>query len=444
MADIVAAPPRGLELYAPRRLQKRLTLTGKRGEALAKLGVETVQDLIQHYPRYHVDRTNLRTIRELARVAAAEGKGAEVQVLAKVTKMGRPFRTRSGKRMIKGEIKDESGKIDVTWFNQDWVTQALTPGTEAFFYGKLGRFGGKLQMSAPRFERVKTGKEPFNVGRIIPIYPATADLSTDQLRKLMWETFKDIGQVLDPVPYELTRSLGLMGRGDALRLYHFPDERDDVMQARRRLVFDEVFTLQLGLVYRKMKLERTVQGLSHKLPEQGSLAETFTMGLPFELAGAQRKACAEVTRDMSRPYPMHRLVEGEVGSGKTVVAVYACLVAVEGGHQAAFMAPTEVLAEQHHLTVNELLDRSFGTEEARNLFATVSRRPVVRLLTGSTAAADRMQILGEVAAGEVDILIGTHALIQDAVEFRSLGVAVVDEQHRFGVHQRARGCARRG
>ncbi|MGH2778891.1 MAG: ATP-dependent DNA helicase RecG, partial [Actinomycetota bacterium] len=173
-------------------------------------------------------------------------------------------------------------------------------------------------------------------------------------------------------------------------------------------------------------------------PAADSLAETFLSQLPFEPTGAQRVACDEVAGDMMKPYPMHRLIEGEVGSGKTVVALYACLAAIDGGHQAAFMAPTEVLAEQHFLTVTELLDRAFGSEEARNLFAAVSRRPVVRLLTGSTAAAQRNELLGEVAAGEVDLLIGTHALIQDSVDFARLGVAVVDEQHRFGVHQRKR------
>jgi ATP-dependent DNA helicase RecG len=203
-------------------------------------------------------------------------------------------------------------------------------------------------------------------------------------------------------------------------------------------VFDETLTLQLGLVYRKRRLERTVTGISHPQPDPDSLAETFVTALPFELTHAQRKACAEVAADLGRDHPMHRLLEGEVGSGKTVVALYACLVAIGGGSQAAFMAPTEVLAEQHHLTVTELLDRAFGAEESRNLFADLSRRPVVRLLTGSTPTARRARILEEVAGGEVDLLIGTHSLIQETVEWPRLGVAIVDEQHRFGVHQRKR------
>jgi ATP-dependent DNA helicase RecG len=291
-------------------------------------------------------------------------------------------------------------------------------------------------MTAPRIEVVRSGKEPFNVGRIVPIYPATADLSSDQIRRMMWESIKAAGPILDPLPEELRLKLGLMARGDAYKHYHFPEEADDVHRARARLVFDELFTLQLGLVYRKRKLERTVRGIEHPDPSPETLPEAFVAALPFELTGAQRTAIDEVAGDMQQKYPMHRLLEGEVGSGKTVVALYACLLAIEGGRQAAFMAPTEVLAEQHHLTVTDLMDRAFGEAEGRNLFASVSRRPVVRLLTGSTPAADRQKILEEVAAGEIDLLIGTHALIQEGVEFRELGVAVVDEQHRFGVHQR--------
>jgi ATP-dependent DNA helicase RecG len=429
-----AAKP--LELFVEPRRARPLKVTGKRADALAKLGVSSVQDLLQHYPRYHVDRTQLRTVRQL--MDAARDGEQEVQVHARVVKIDRPFRTRTGKRLIKGRIGDETGQISVMWFNQDWVSRALQPGTEAFFYGRLGMFKGHLQMTAPRFEIVKSGKEPFNVGRIVPIYSANADMSSDQLRRLMWDALASNTKILDPLPKELRKALGYMGRDDAVRLIHFPDSKSDVFQARTRLIFDEVFTLQLGLVYRKRKLERLVQGISHPLPASDSLAESFFSELPFELTHAQRVASDEVASDMNKTFPMHRLIEGEVGSGKTVVAVYACLLAIEGGRQAAFMAPTEVLAEQHHLTVNDLLDRAFGTAESRNLFSHVSRRPVVRLLTGSTPSAQRSEILAEVARGDVDLLIGTHALIQEAVSFLNLGLAVVDEQHRFGVHQRKR------
>jgi ATP-dependent DNA helicase RecG len=429
----VAPPPSGLELFAHGR-GSAVAAPSRWGPGLAKLGITSVQDLLQHYPRYHVDRTRLRTVRELARDPDAGER--EIQVHARVVKIDRPIRTRSGKRIIRGRIADETGSFMVTWFNQDWVARALAPGTEAFFYGRLTRWRGTLQMTAPRFEVVRSGKEPFNVGRIVPIYPATADLSSDRLRRVMWDTLSRIGPVLDPVPESVRRRLRLVSRDEAIRLIHFPESPRDVSNARTRLIFDELFTLQLGLVYRKRKLERAVRGISHRAPTTDSLPEAFLEALPFRPTGAQRRACAEVAGDMSKPYPMHRLIEGEVGSGKTVVALYACLNAIAGGFQAALMAPTEVLAEQHHLTVSELLDRAFGADEARNLFATLSRRPTVRLLTGSTAAARREEILSAAASGEIDLLIGTHALIQESVAMPRLGVAVVDEQHRFGVHQR--------
>jgi ATP-dependent DNA helicase RecG len=435
MAETVTAPPRGLELFVPSRRGRPLSVSAKRAEALAKLGIATVQDLLQHYPRYHVDRTQLRTIAELGRLAA-EGHKGEVQVHARVEKINRPFRTKTGKRMITGRIGDETGTVSVTWFNQDWVARALSAGDLAFFYGRLGTFRGRLQMTAPRFELLRTGREPFNVGRIIPIYPASAELSTDQLRKVIWETLERTGEILDPVPEEIRLRHDLMTRGEAVRLIHFPDDKQDVWKARRRLIFDELLTLQLGLVYRKRLLERTVRGIAHGAVTENSLAESFVAALPFELTRAQRRACEEVATDMGREHPMHRLVEGEVGSGKTVVALYACLIAIEGGVQAAFMAPTEVLAEQHFLTVADLLGRAFGDDEGVNLFAGLSRRPVVRLLTGSTPQSQRDAILDSVARGEVDLLIGTHALIQDSVVFARLGIAIVDEQHRFGVHQR--------
>ncbi len=426
---------RGLELFGTGSRSVPMSLAGRRGRALEKLGIRTVQDLLQHYPRYHVDRTQLRTVAQLAELVSS-GYSGEVQIHARVRRIDRPVRTRTRKVLIRGVIGDETGEVGVTWFNQEWIAQRLKPGDEAFFYGRPGIFRGKLQMNAPRFEVLRTGSEPFNVGRIIPIYPATADLSSDQLRRLIWDALQNSGPIADPLPEGIRR--GMMRRGDALRLIHFPESKEDVIQARRRLVFDEVFTLQLGLVYRKRKLERTVTGIKHEPPTADSLPEVFVSELPFDLTRAQRRACNEVAADMAQPYPMHRLIEGEVGSGKTVVALYACLLAIDGGRQAAIMAPTEVLAEQHHLTVSELLDRAFGVTEARNLFATTSRRPTLRLLTGATPSAQRRETLADVAAGEVDLLIGTHALIQDEVEFGCLGIAVVDEQHRFGVHQRKR------
>jgi ATP-dependent DNA helicase RecG len=436
MGDLVSLH-RGIELYATGRRRLPLKAGSKLRAGLAKLGIESLQDLLLHLPRRHVDRRELKTIAQL-KADAARGLFAEVQICATVRSGPRRIADRRNPRRfrITAELVDETGCLTAVWFNNPWPTRLLKPGVQAFFTGKLRRYAGSLQLSAPGFELVKEGTEPFSVGRIVPIYPACADVASHQLRRLVWAHLPPPEAIVDPLPDHLRRRLGLMTRGEALHAYHFPEDNDDVAAAKRRLVFDEVFTLQLGLVYRKAKLERSVQGVMHDPPAPGSLAESFVAALPFELTGAQRRACAEVAADMAKPCPMHRLLEGEVGSGKTVVALYACLIAIGGGFQAAFMAPTEVLAEQHHLSVSELLERAFGADEARNLFAAVSRRPVVRLLTGSTPAAERNQILTGVARGEVDLLIGTHALIQESVEFARLGLAVVDEQHRFGVHQR--------
>src|SRR5919106_6986289 len=216
MADVLTPRRKGLELFASPRRAKPLGVRGKRAEALTKLAIESVQDLLQHYPRRHIDRTQLRTIRELGRLAR-DGDLGEVTVHARVARINRPFRTRNGKRLIKGRIADETGSIDVTWFNQDWVARALAPGTQCFFYGRLSTYRGHLQMIAPRFEVVRSGREPFNVGRIIPIYPATAELSSDQIRRLMWENLTDAAPIADPLPEELRTRLEMMTREEAIR-----------------------------------------------------------------------------------------------------------------------------------------------------------------------------------------------------------------------------------
>jgi ATP-dependent DNA helicase RecG len=243
--DAVSRRERGLDLFAAPRARRAIAARGRRSQALERLGISSVQDLLQHYPRYHVDRSELRTVRELAALASG-GETGEVTVHARVVEVKRPFRTGKGRVLIKGRIADETGSIDVTWFNQEWVARALPRGAWAFFYGRLGTFRGRLQMTAPRFELVRTGKEPFNVGRIVPIYQATAELSSDALRKLMWETLERFPDIADPLPETLRRRLRLTRRRDAVRAIHFPESKEEVLAARRRLVFDEVLTLQLG------------------------------------------------------------------------------------------------------------------------------------------------------------------------------------------------------
>jgi ATP-dependent DNA helicase RecG len=278
-------------------------------------------------------------------------------------------------------------------------------------------------------------------GRIIPVYP-----QSEKAGVVSWDVGKWMGEVLrrakefdDPVPRHVLERFELVDRTTAFHDIHAPGAMTDATAARRRLVFDELLRVQLTLVRRKKDLEATTKGIEHDV--SGGLVRRFHDRLPFPLTAAQERAIDEITRDLGGPHPMHRLLQGDVGAGKTVVAVSGMLTAVQGGHQAALMAPTEVLAEQHHLGVRELLDGFMvpDTSTGDDLFSGsgVDRPLQVRLLTNRTTAAERRGLLADLASGALDLLIGTHALIQEGIAFRSLGVVVIDEQHRFGVEQRA-------
>jgi ATP-dependent DNA helicase RecG len=271
-------------------------------------------------------------------------------------------------------------------------------------------------------------------GKIIPVYPQSEKerVYTWDLARWIDETLDRAGEFDDPLPAPVLDRFDLVDRTAAFHGIHGPESMAEKDEARRRLVFDELLRIQVALVLRKRALERTAKGIRHEV--DGDLVARFRERLPFALTPAQLRVIDEITADLAGPHPMHRLLQGDVGSGKTVVAVAALLVAVQGGHQGALMAPTEVLAEQHHLGVRELLD-GFTLATAENL---LGERPLrVELLTNRTGAADRRRLCAGLADGTVDLLIGTHALIQEGIEFRSLGVVVVDEQHRFGVEQRA-------
>ncbi|MGI8709599.1 MAG: ATP-dependent DNA helicase RecG, partial [Acidimicrobiales bacterium] len=324
------------------------------------------------------------------------------------------------------------------FFNQGWRERQLPVGTEAVFFGKVDVFQGRTQLANPVVDLIGT-----RTGRIVPLYPAS-----EKHRISTWDVGTWVESALercqprglaDPVPVSVRRRFGFVDRADALRGIHLPESMADIAAARKRLAFDELLRIQLALVMRKRALERTAQGISHDA--SGELVGRFHDALGFSLTDAQGEAIEEITEDLRSRHPMHRLLQGDVGSGKTVVAVSALLTAVQGGHQGALMAPTEVLAEQHFAGVRELLAdlRVPGDAEEGSLFeGLASDRPLrVELLTNRTPAAARRKLAEGLAAGDVDLLIGTHALIEEAVGFRSLGVVVIDEQHRFGVEQRA-------
>ena len=402
----------------------RLKGVGERKRsALSSFGIESVLDLVTTYPRRWVDRTSE------ARIADLE-IDRDALVLVTVRSVQKRT-TRNRRTMVTAQVGDGSGRMEVVFFNQPWREKQLRQGLQVALYGKASAYRGGLQMANPVVDLIGD-----RTGRIVPIYPQSekVQLATWELAAFVEEALRRCAErgIADPVPVAVLRRLGLIERAAALRSIHLPETMHDKESARRRLAFDELLRVQLLLVLRKRALERDARGVAHVL--DGEFVRRFHESLSFPLTGAQRRAVAEIEADLAAPHPMHRLLQGDVGSGKTVVAVSTLLVAVQGGHQGALMAPTEVLAEQHATGVRQLLD-GLMVPDPDNLFGD---RPLrVELLTNRVSGADRRDVLAGMADGTVDIVIGTHALIQEGVAFRSLGAVVVDEQHRFGVEQRA-------
>ncbi|MGB1645039.1 MAG: ATP-dependent DNA helicase RecG [Ilumatobacteraceae bacterium] len=391
--------------------------------ALHEYGISDVLELLMTYPRRWVDRTNQQRVADAA-------LGEEVLLVVEVRGV-EERQMRNRRKMVNVRVGDGTGTLRITFFNQPWRARQLTVGLVVAIHGKVEDYRGSLQMTNPVVDLIGD-----RTGRIVPIYP-----QSEKVRITTWELAALVDQALrrcesrglaDPLSIADQERLGLIGRFEALKSIHGPDSMADATAARRRLAFDELLRVQVELVRRKRELERTSQGIEHVVG--GELVERFVGALPFPLTMAQRRAIDEIANDMASPQPMHRLLQGDVGAGKTIVAVAALLNAVSGGHQGALMAPTEVLAEQHGSGVKALLD-GLVVVDGDNLFG---ERPLrVELLTNRVTGQDRREVLAGLADGSVDIVIGTHALIQEGVEFGSLGAVVVDEQHRFGVEQRA-------
>ncbi|MDD5448129.1 MAG: ATP-dependent DNA helicase RecG [Actinomycetota bacterium] len=376
---------------------------------LSSVGIETIADLLFYFPRKYLDRSNVVHIGEVK-------VGEEVTVIGRVSKV-ESRRTKTHKSILTVTIFDETGYLDGVWFNQDYLKEKFREGMEVAFSGKVeARYGGP-QIINPSFDITSEGREsdPLHTQIIVPIYPLTSGITSAGLRKNVKRALAVVKDVEDPLPEGIRERFKLMPFAQSLRQIHFPDSPSSLKKALYRARFEEVFVLEVGLALMKKKHEMSSKGITHSPP--GKLISRFLESLPFELTKSQRRVWEEISADMQRGVAMNRLLQGEVGSGKTVVAVMALLLAVEGGYQGAIMAPTEVLAQQHFRRVSEML----------------SGMPVrVELVTGGTPR----EILDEIKHGEVEIVIGTHALIQRNVHFKKLGVAVVDEQHRFGVSQR--------
>ncbi len=402
-AELLGAPVRWPR---PSMLEAELGLTGKAGDGAVALGLQTVGDLLEHLPRAR------REARTVATLTPGDAATVVVEIRTITT---RPVRRRGMRPLVEATVFDETATMKATFFNQPWLAGRYQPGTRLVLHGKYdGRSSFKVAHHAV------TDAAGGGEGAISH-YAATDGLSSTQIFALMSGARPVLGELTDALPARMRAGHRLPDRAAALGCVHFAETAAEAEAGRRRLAFEELLLIQLGLLHRRAR--RRTGDPAVGLDQAPSLtARWLAGGLPFELTGDQRAAIATVGGELSQKVPMQRLLMGEVGSGKTVVAVYAMLRAAEHGHQAVLMAPTETLAEQHFATIQRLVGRENMT---------------LALLTGSTPAGRRSDILGKLRSGELQLAIGTHALIEPTVEFASLSVAVVDEQHRFGVRQRA-------
>ena len=452
----VSGSPSALALDVPvlqvdRKLATRRTGLRDKGEEahviLAGMGISSVGDLLRHYPRRYIDRSAVERIGDL-RI------GQQATVIARVRKTVKRL-TRRRQSMVTVTISDGSGMLDLTLFNQPWAAGIYKEGLEVAVSGTVTRYRGRLQLANQEAE-ILGGEERdlVHTGRITPVHRASEGITTRTIRELVFSALDRLPPIADPMPAQLLDTEGLDDLDTALRRVHFPEDSGQLARAVERLKFDELFTLELGVAFRKRRLESDRAGVAHVA--EGDLSDRLLATVPFEPTKAQTRAIEEVGAAMAAGRPMNVLLQGDVGSGKTLVAVFAGLVAVQSGHQAAIMAPTEVLAAQHARSVavllsgvgaTDLLDRGPSASPAPHgqgsLLEPVDATSdlageglTYALLTAAVTGKDRARILAAVADGSVDLVIGTHALVQEAVSFRDLSLAVVDEQHRFGLHQR--------
>ena len=386
-----------------------------RAKRLEKLGLHQASDVLEHYPRHYEDRRQIYRIQE----APLEGK---VCVQATAIEHPQYSKVRQGLEMVQVRVSDGSSVLHLTFFNQPYIQRSISSGVSYIFYGAVEAQGTRRSMVNPLFEQVGHQQQ---TGCIMPIYPLTAGITNYLVSTLAREALSCAGELPETLPASVREAHGLMGMEEAVSNIHFPADENAMHSARRRLTFEELFYLSVGL--RRLKDRRGEAGNGRTIPEQPW--EAFRIRLPFEPTGAQRRVMAEIAQDLGSGRPMNRLVQGDVGSGKTVVAAYAAWLVIKSGFQAALMAPTEILAEQHAKLLQDLL----GPAGVR-----------VGLLTGSLTAAEKKKRRNALESGKIDLAVGTHALISDTVRFRNLALIVADEQHRFGVAQRAALAAKGG
>lgn len=384
---------------------------------LRKLKLCTVEDMLYYFPRRYEDRSHFRTIKELSTGEKYTLKGTVKDIVTRGSYHKRKF------NICEALITDDTGSILAVWFNQPYIRTIFKKGDEVILYGKVDLYKGGLQLVSPEYELLSKEDDPsLHIGRIVPVYTVIANITQRFLRAAIYNALGSYSyRIIDILPKEVRVKNKLINLPDALRKVHFPDDETQLNEAKRRLAFDELFLFNAGLALRRHIVKVKTKGIEHKI--DGELINFFRQSLPFKLTEAQNNAISQILKDMTDPSPMQRCLCGEVGSGKTVVAIFACLSAIEGGYQTAFMAPTELLAEQHHNTLRELLS-PLGIE--------------VACLTSSTDEEDKALLRYRISKNDIKIIIGTHALIQKNIQFKNLGLVIIDEQHKFGVLQRAR------
>lgn len=403
-AERVEPDPAGLR-------QPVTTLKGvgeKLGALINRLGPATIWELLYLIPRRYDDYSLMKPINRL-------------QYGEQVTVIGTIWETRARRArnqvLVQSIISDGTGQIQATWFNQPWLTEKLKAGTQIVLSGEVEQFLGRPVFQNPEWEPLEI--EPLRTRRIVPIYPLTRGLAGHKMREIMKTAVDEWAPRLpDPIPSSILKRRNFYALPQAIRQVHFPGSQEALHQARQRLTFDELFLLQLGMLEQRREWQSEPGIL---LPADEEALQQFRESLPFQLTRAQERVIAEIVADLGQDVPMNRLLQGDVGAGKTVIAAAAMLMAARAGRQTALMAPTEILAEQHYQGLSKLLG-GLGVE--------------VRLLTGSSANSERETIYRELLAGDVPVVIGTHALIQEPVQFQDLALVVIDEQHRFGVDQR--------
>ncbi len=381
----------------------------KLAEKLDRLNAETIWDLLHVFPRRYDDYTLMKPIKDLT-------YGEQVTVIGTIWET-RARRTRANQIIVHSIISDGTAKIQATWFNQKWLVDKLKAGMQIVLSGKVDQYLGRLVFNSPEWEPLEM--DPLLTRRIVPVYPLTEGLTAKKMRQVMDTAVTRWSRhIPDPLPDSIRQRRNFYQLHQAIQEIHFPATQDSLHRARTRIIFDELFLLQLGMQSQRHKWQ--AQPGIPLAADETALAQ-FRASLPYQLTNAQNRVVDEIANDMAQETPMNRLLQGDVGAGKTVVAAAAMIIAAKAGAQAALMAPTEILAEQHYAGLNELL-APLGI--------------VTCLLTGSTPAAEKAQIYAALASGEIQVAIGTHALIQEAVTFDKLALAVIDEQHRFGVDQR--------